>query len=168
MTESGPGTRLTFKPSEASYTITRDFEAPCDVVFRAFSEADLYTRWYGCASMRIRAERFECRTGGSYRIVESVPGNADVAVRGVYHEVRGPERIVKTIESESQPGRLALEVTLFEALPGHRTRLTSSTYMQSAADRDEWLRLGVEPGTREAHEHLRQLLETLVEEGSAG
>jgi uncharacterized protein YndB with AHSA1/START domain len=117
--------------------------------------------------MRIRAETFECRTGGSYRIVESLPGNVEVGVRGVYHEVRGPERIVKTIESESHAGRLALEVALFEALPGNRTRLRSSTYMQSVADRDEWIRLGVEKGTREAHAHLEQLLETLVDEGKA-
>ncbi len=159
MTKPKSGTRLTFKPSESSFKITREFDAPRNLVFRAFSDPDLYARWHACEGMRIRAETFECRTGGSYRIVEVLPSNVEVAVRGVYHEVRNPDRIVKTIENESDSGRLALEVTLFEALPGNRTRLTSSTYMQSSADRDEWIRLGVEKGTREAHEKLDQLLE---------
>lgn len=162
MTETKQETRLIAKPAESSLTITREFDAPRELVFRAYSEPGLYARWYACEGMEINAEMFECRTGGSYRFVQTMYGKGEVAVRGVFHEVRKPDFIVKTIESESNAGHVVLEVTRFEALPGDRTRITGTSYLQSEADRDEWLRLGVEKGTREAHEHLRSLLKDLL------
>ncbi len=161
MTETIRETHLIARPGEASYTVLRDFDATPELVFRAYSEPELYVRWHACDAMEIVAEKFECRTGGSYRIVETVVGADAYAVRGVFHEVRNPGLIVKTIESASHPGHVALEVTRFEALPDKRTRMTGITYLQSVAKRDEWVRLGVEKGTREAHGYLRALLQEL-------
>lgn len=162
MTGKEGGTQVIAMPAETSITIRRDFDAPRELVFRAYQDPKLYTRWYECETMKIIAEQFECRTGGSYRLMQSMQGVGEFVVRGVFHEVRQDELIVKTIESDGKPGRVALESTRFEALSGDRARVVGSIYLQSVAERDEWIRLGVEKGTREAHGRLRGLLKELM------
>jgi uncharacterized protein YndB with AHSA1/START domain len=112
--------------------------------------------------MKTTAKEFDCRTGGAYRLLQVVDGMGEFTVRGVYHEVRVSELIVRTFESGTNPGRVALEVTRFEALAGERTRVTGATYLQSVTDRDALLRMGVEQGTRDAHGQLDALLEELL------
>lgn len=162
MTGKKPETQVIAKPAETSITIRREFDAPRELVFRAYEDPKLYARWYGCETMKITAEKFECRTGGSYRLAQSIKGMGEFVVRGVFHEVREAEFIVKTIESDRSPGRVVLESTRFEVLPGNRARVVGSIYLQSVADRDEWIRLGVEKGTREGHDRLWKLLKELM------
>jgi uncharacterized protein YndB with AHSA1/START domain len=162
MSQKKNETRLTAEPGQTSIVISREFDATCDLVFRAHSDPKLFTRWYGCKGMKTTAIEFDCRTGGSYQLLQTVEGMGEFTVRGVYHEVRESELIVRTFESGPNPGRVALEVMRFEALPGDRTRVIGETYLQSVADRDALLKMGVEYGTREAHEQLRALLEELA------
>jgi len=162
VSKKGNETHLTAEPGQISIVVTREFDAPRELVFRAHSDPKLFTRWYGCEGMKTTTDQFDCRTGGAYRLVQEVEGMGKFTVHGVYHEVRKSELIVRTFESETNPGRVALEVTRFETLPADRTRVTGTTFLQSVADRDAMLQVGVEHGTREAHEQLRALLEELV------
>jgi uncharacterized protein YndB with AHSA1/START domain len=78
----------------------------------------------------------------------------------VYHEVLAPERIIGTFEFEGLPekGHVILGTTIFEALPGDRTKLTSQSVFQSVADRDGMLRSGMERGVNDGYDRLDQLL----------
>src|ERR1035438_5439432 len=103
MTGKKNETFLVAEPGQTSIVITREFNAPRDMVFRAFSDPKLFVRWFGCEGMQTKAETFDCRTGGSYRLVQTVEGMGTFATHGAYHEVRENDLIVKTFESETYP-----------------------------------------------------------------
>src|ERR1700756_38699 len=97
-------TRLEAEAGRQELVVSREFDAPRELVFRAYSEPELYARWYGCRDMRTRIDRFEAKSGGSYRLIQSIKGSGEVGSHGVFHEVAAPERLVRTFEGENLPG----------------------------------------------------------------
>jgi uncharacterized protein YndB with AHSA1/START domain len=160
-------TTLTAEPGKLDLSITREFDAPRDLVFKAYMDAELVKKWRGPRGLKMTVERFESKDGGSYRYVhEDLEGNK-FAFRGVNHEVLAPQRVISTFEFEGLPerGHVALQTVRFEALPGGRTRLTAQTVFQSVSDRDGMIRSGMERGVAEGFERLDDLLASLT--GSA-
>jgi uncharacterized protein YndB with AHSA1/START domain len=111
----------------------------------------------------MRLERFEPRDGGSYRYIHKDSDGNEYAIRGVYHEVLKPERIIHTVEDEELPekGHVSLITIKFEALLGERTNVTTQAVFQSVADRDEMIQSGMEMGVYEGHDRLDELLDTM-------
>jgi uncharacterized protein YndB with AHSA1/START domain len=83
----------------------------------------------------MRIDHYDCRTGGSYRYVHS-HGGEEYGFHGCFHEVRPSEHIVQTFTFEGQPDGVALERLVLTDLGGGRTRLTSTSLVDSFADRD--------------------------------
>jgi uncharacterized protein YndB with AHSA1/START domain len=155
-------TLITAEPGKQEILITREFDAPRELVFKAHTDPELYVRWLGPRELEMTLERFEPRTGGSYRYIHKDQAGNEYAFRGVKHEVLAPERIISTFEFEWLPekGHVALGTLTFEALPGNRTRLTSQSVFQSLADRDGMVQAGMERGVNEGYERLDVLLAT--------
>jgi uncharacterized protein YndB with AHSA1/START domain len=153
-------TRMISKPGGQEVLFLRDFDAPRDEVFRAWTTPSLYSRWAGPRHLKSCLKVFKPRTGGSYRILHLGTDGIQFITRGVYHEVTPPERIVATFENESNAdkGRPVLEIFKFEALSDRRTRVTTHLIFLTGADRDGMLQAGVEQGMRESHERLEELL----------
>jgi uncharacterized protein YndB with AHSA1/START domain len=137
--------------------ITREFDAPPDKVFRAHVDPDLLVRWNGPNGMETRIDHHECRTGGSYRYV-MVDESGEYAFYGAFHEVRLGERIVQTFTFEGMPDGVALETLSFEDLGDGRTRLVTTSLVDSFEGRDGFVASGMEVGIREGYERLDKLL----------
>jgi len=158
-------TTITAEPGKQELLITREFDAPRELVFQAFTDSELYVQWLGPRRLSMTLETFEPRSGGRWRYIHKDQSGNEFAFRGVYHEVLAPERIIDTFEFEGLPeaGHVCLETLTFEALPGGRTRLTAHSVFQSVADRDGALQSGMEQGVNDSHERLADLLETMSE-----
>jgi uncharacterized protein YndB with AHSA1/START domain len=141
-------------------TITREFDAPVALVFRAYTEPDLFKQWIGPRNRTFEIQEFDCRTGGAWRYSTS---DADFEARfyGCFHEVRPDERIVQTFTYEGFPDGVSLETAIFEDLDGGRCRVTSTSLVDSFEGRDGFVASGMETGVIEGYEKLDELLATL-------
>ncbi len=156
-TSTNNETQIVADPAMPTIVIIREFEAAPDRVFRAYTDPDLVVRWLGPRRLAMRIEEYDARTGGSYRYVHQDEGGAEYAFRGVFHEVRPAERIVQTFTYEDYPDGVALETALFEDLGG-RTRVTTTSLVDSMESRDGMIASGMEHGIREGYERLDELL----------
>lgn len=156
-------TNITAEPGKQEILITREFDAPRELVFKAFTDPALYVQWLGPRDLTMTLETFEPKSGGSWRYIHRDKEDNAYAFHGVNHEVTAPERIIGTFEFEGLPeqGHVTLETARFEALPGNRTRLTIQSVFQSVADRDGMLQSGMEGGMNESYDRLDELLAKL-------
>ena len=146
--------------------ITREFEAPRELVFRAFNEPELLAKWLGPRNTTTRIDYLDSRSGGSYRFLTCEESGNKHYFNGVIHEVTAPERIIRTSEYEGIPerGHVSLETATFEPLNGGRTKLIIQAVFKSVADRDAMIAAGMERGVNEGNERLDILLEKLSAE----
>ena len=156
-THRGHETQIEADPALPTILIAREFDAPPERVFRAYTDPDLLVRWLGPRRMTMRIDVYEARTGGSYRYVHREDDGTEYGFRGVFHEVRPDERIVQTFAYDGFPDGVSLETTLFEDLGG-RTRVTTTSLMASLDARDAMIRSGMRRGVTEGHERLDELL----------
>lgn len=157
-------TQIIAEQGKQELFIIREFDAPRELVFKAYSDEDILVQWVGPREMKMRYERFEPKAGGSYRYVQSLPNGMEFGFTGVCHEHIAPERIIQTSEFEGLPekGHVLLETTRFEALPNERTRVTVQCVFQSVADRDGMIQSGMERGVVVSHERLDDFIETTL------
>lgn len=162
-TKSKNETKIIAEPGTNVITIIREFDAPRELVFRAYTEPDLYVRWLGPRGYAMNLEKFEPWSGGSWRYVQRDLQGNEYAFHGVNHDVTAPERLIGTFEFEGlpEPGHVTLEAATFEALPGGRTRMTGQSIFLSVADRDGMLQSGMEYGVNDSYERLDELLAAL-------
>ena len=144
-------------PGTNDISITRSFDAPRELVFKAYTEPDAVRQWWGQASSQTEVDELEARAGGCWRFVERDGEGNEYGFHGVYHEAVAPERIVNTFEFEGMPGHVLLETVTFEEQDG-RTLITSVSVFQSVADRDGMLQSGMEGGAAESYERLDEYL----------
>jgi uncharacterized protein YndB with AHSA1/START domain len=156
-------TNISAEPGKPEILITREFDAPRELVLQAFTDPTLYVQWFGPRRFIMTLETFEPRNGGKWRYIHTDQNGDAYAFHGVYHEVLAPELIIDTFEFEGLPekGHVGLETVKFEALPGGRTRLTSQAVFQSVADRDGMLQSGAEEGITDTYERLAELLKKM-------
>ena len=137
---------------------TREFGHSAAEVFRAHADPDLFARWIGPRGLSTRVERYECRTGGSFRFVQHGDDGVEYAFRGVFHSVRPAELVLQTFEYEGYPDVVTLEHLTFEDLPEGRCRLTGRSVYPSLDARERYLADGMESGMSEGYERLDELL----------
>lgn len=158
-------TKIKAEPGKQEIIVTRDFDAPRGLVFRAHTEPELQLRWRGPKKFKMKIDRFEPKSGGSYRIIHTDEEGNEFAFHGVYHEVTLPVRIIDTFEFEGlpEPGHVILETLTFKELNDGRTEVTSHMIFPSVIDRDGMLESGMESGVSESYERLDELLENLID-----
>ncbi len=156
-------TKVTAEPGKQELFITREFDAPRELVFKAYTDPELYVQWLGPRMMKMKLEKFEPRSGGMWRYIHIDPQGNEYGFHGVYHEVLPPERLIDTFEFEGLPesGHVTLETARFEALPGGRTKFNAQVVFQSVADRDGMVASGMEEGMSEGFDRLDELLEKI-------
>jgi len=152
---------ITAEPGIKEITIVREFNAERVLVFKAFTDPEIYTQWIGPNGYSTKIIKFEPRSGGSYRFIQKDPEGREFAFHGVYHEVLSPERIISTMEFEGLPekGHVELDTTLFEVIPENKTRLTIQSIYQTLEDRDGMINSGMQKGVEEGFDRLEEILE---------
>jgi len=155
-------TTVTAEPGKQEVFITREFDAPRELVYKAHIDPDLYVQWLGPRGYEMRLETFEPESGGRYRYIHIDQAGNEYGFHGVFHEI-SEERLIQTFEFEGlpEPGHVTLDTMRLEELPGGRTRITIQSVFQSVSDRDGMVQSGMERGVREGYERLDEVLTTM-------
>lgn len=155
-------TIITAEPGKQELFITREFDAPRELVYRAHTEPEIFAQWLGPKDLSVDFEVFEPVSGGRWRFLNVDQDGNEYAFRGTFHEVT-PTRIIQTFEFEGLPetGHVSLETMTLEELPNGRTKLITHAVYQSVADRDGMIESGMESGVNDGYNKLDELLETM-------
>ena len=153
-------TEYTIEPGKQDITTVTMFDAPRELVFRAYTDPKLFARWWGPRRYTNVIDKFDARSGGEWRVIQRGADGAEFAFHGVNHAVEAPERICQTFEFEGVPGHVALQTATFEAV-GNKTRVTAHAVFESVMDRDGMVASGMRSGADESTERLAELLETM-------
>ncbi|HEX2204945.1 MAG TPA: SRPBCC family protein [Longimicrobium sp.] len=147
--------------ADREMVLTRDFDAPRELVFRAFTEPAHLSQWWGPDGFTTTTHAIDVRPGGQWRFIMHGPDGTDYPNRIEYREITPPERLFYLHDSDvdDDPARMEVTVT-FEDLGG-RTRLTMRTLFPTAEQRAATARFGaVELGNqtlRRLGEHLAKM-----------
>ena len=156
-------TTVTAEPGKQEIVITREFDAPRELVFKTVMDPELLPQWWGPRYLTTIVDKMDVRPGGQWRFINRDADGNEYAFHGVYHEVLVPERVIDTFEFEGLPetGHVTLETMRLEDLPGGRTRLVAQSVFQSVADRDAMLQSGMESGVKDTYDRLAELLKQM-------
>ena len=147
-------------PADDQILIVREFDAPRDLVFRAWTEPDLVRRWWHANRGEMTVCEIDLRPGGSWRYVMVTPDGTEVAFHGEYREVVPGERIVQTEIYDPFPDAAAVDTLEFEDLDG-RTRVTMLVQHQLKEHRDAHVESGMEDGLQDALDLLESVAQSL-------
>jgi uncharacterized protein YndB with AHSA1/START domain len=153
-------TRITAEPGVPLITIEREFDAPRDLVFRAYTDPELIVRWLGPRELTTRFEEYDVRDGGRWRYVSTDPDGNEYGFHGVFHGTPSPDATVQTFEFEGVPGHVALETLTMTEHDG-RTLVRTVSSFQSVEDRDGMVESGMEHGVHDSDARLAELLATM-------
>jgi uncharacterized protein YndB with AHSA1/START domain len=156
-------TQIIAESGKQEMFIIREFDAPRKLVFRAYTDPELYEQWVGPRGLTTKIETFESRDGGSWRYYQTDKDGTRYGFHGVNHDVTPPERIIQTFEYEGlpEPGHVILQKALFDELPGNRTKVTAQAVFLSVEDRDGMLQSDMEAGMKDSFSRLDELLENV-------
>ncbi|HEY3218792.1 MAG TPA: SRPBCC family protein [Candidatus Limnocylindria bacterium] len=144
---------------EREIVITREFDAPRALVYRAMTDPALIPQWWGPAKYETTVEKLEARPGGAWRFVQK-GADGVFGFRGVFKELVPPSRVVMTFEWDGLPGHISTNTLILEERGG-RTFMTSTSTFESREDRDGMIQSGMESGAREGYDRLDAVLAKL-------
>jgi uncharacterized protein YndB with AHSA1/START domain len=156
--------RVIAEPGVPQVVIIREFNAPRELLFRAYTEPDLLARWLGPAGLELIVNQLDPQHGGRWRWTHYDADGKGYAFHGLYHGTPSPDRIVQTYEFDQQPGTVYLNLITFDEADGVTT-LTQNTVFFAVEDRDLYVDTGMEHGIRASMQHLDDLVTDLVKEG---
>ena len=160
MEKTVPRTEYTIEPGKQEIVSTVVIDAPRELVFRAYTDPELFARWWGPSRYKNEIEKFDSRPGGEWKVTQVAGDGSRHGFRGVNHDVVAPERICQTFEYLGVPGHVALQTATFEAL-GNKTKIIAQILFQSVMDRDGMVASGMKSGADESMERLAELLQEL-------
>ena len=158
MTSSG--TAKVTLPADDQILITREFDAPKQLVYRAWTTPDLVRRWWNASRGEVTVAEIDLRVGGTWRYVMVTEDGFEVGFHGEFREIVPDERIVSTEVYEGMPEGEALNtLTLTEA--HGRTTLSILVQHSSKEHRDAHIGSGMEAGMQDAMDLLEQVAVSL-------
>ena len=146
--------------TDTELLITREFDAPRDLVFKAMTDPALVARWWGPRKYRTVVDTMDARPGGKWRMRNIGADGDEHAFRGEFRELVPSERIVWTFEYEPLPGHISVETMTLTERDG-RTLLTVHDVFSSKEDLEGMVNSGMESGARESYERLDEILAEL-------
>jgi uncharacterized protein YndB with AHSA1/START domain len=148
-------------PADDQILITREFDAPRHLVFRAWTEPDLIRRWWHANRGEIKSVEVDLRVGGTWRYVMVADGDIEVAFHGEFLEIVPDERVVHTEVYEAMPDGQAVETVEFSEVDG-RTLVTMLVQLQKKEHRDAYIESGMEDGLQDALDMLEEVAISLA------
>ena len=154
-------THFIAEPQAPQVVITREFDAPRDLLFRAHTDPDLLVQWLAPPPLAMTVDRFDLWDGGSWRYQHWDADGADYSFRGLFHGEPSPDGIVQTFEFEGRPGHVSLWTITF-AEHGDKTLLTHNAVYQTIEDRDLDLQSRMEEAAGDSMDRLAGLVARLA------
>ena len=150
-------TRIQAEEGKQEILITREFELPLELLFKAYIEPDIVEQWMGTKVLKLENKRH-----GSWQFETTDPKGNRHGFNGVIHEFVPNSKITRTFEMENTPFPVQLEFLEFEALGGDASRLRMQIVYRSVADRDRMLQLPFAQGINMAHNRLQEVVKKYV------
>ena len=147
-------------PADDQILITREFDAPKHLVYRAWTTPELVKRWWSGQRGRVTSVDIDLRVGGRWRYVMVANEGFEVAFHGEYREIVPDERIVQTEVYEGMPDGEAVDTVTFSEEDG-RTTLTVLVQHSCKEHRDAHIESGMESGLQEAMDLLEEVAVSL-------
>jgi uncharacterized protein YndB with AHSA1/START domain len=154
-------TQITAEPGVPFIDITREFDAPRDLVFRAHTDPELLVQWLGGDKYQMIIDRYDVRDGGTWRYVHRDDAGNEYGFHGVFHGTPSPDGMVQTFEFEGAPGYVSLDALTLEEHDG-RTRVRIHSVHQTIESRDAMVGSGMEIGLNAGYQRLDELIARLV------
>lgn len=149
-------TKIHAEEGKQELVITREFDLPLDLLFRAYVEPGILEQWMGTKVLKL-----ENKKHGSWQFETSDPaGNVVFRANGVIHEFIPGQKIIRTFEMENAPFDVQLEFLTFEKLTDDTSRLNMQVVYKSVALRDQMLQLPFAQGINMAHNRLQDFVTT--------
>lgn len=150
-------TKIEAEDDRQDLFITREFDLPLELLFRAFAEPEIIEQWMGSKVIKLENRKY----GGWQLEKKDEHGNVVFAASGVIHEFSPERKITRTFEMHNTPFGVQLEITAFERLTDNTSKLTTHTIYESVAQRDQVLKLPFAQGLNWAHNRLEEILNKL-------
>lgn len=147
-------------PTDTQILITREFDAPKHLVYKAYTTPELIKRWWSGDRGEVNSAEVDLRVGGTWRYVMTANGGFEVGFHGTFREIVPNERIVSTEVFEGMPDAEAVDTATFTEAGG-LTTLTILVQHQRKEHRDAHIDSGMEGGMNEAFDHLEQVAQSL-------
>ncbi len=149
-------TKLLAEEGKQDLIITREFDLPLELLFRAYVEPEIVEQWMGTKVLNMESKKH-----GSYRFETTYDGKVVIQANGAIHELIPDRKIIRTFEMENTPFGVQLEVYDFEPLSADRSKLVMHVIFESVAQRDQNMQLGLSWGVNMAHDNLQKIVSKL-------
>ncbi|MCI0708143.1 MAG: SRPBCC domain-containing protein [Ignavibacteriae bacterium] len=149
-------TKVHAEDGKQELLITREFDLPLELLFKAYVEPDIVEQWMGTKVLKL-----ENKKHGSYQFVTTDPHGNKYGLSGVIHEFLPNRNIIRTFEMESMPSGVQLEFLEFEQLTNENSKLTMHIVFRSVELRDQLLKLPFAMGVNMAHNRLQEIVSKL-------
>ena len=150
-------TKINAEEGKQELTITREFDLPLELLFKAYTEPEIVEQWMGTKVLKLENKRH-----GGYRFETSDgKGNVVFQCNGAIHEFIPNQKITRTFEMENTPFAVQLEFLEFEQLTNATSKLSMHVVYKSAALRDQIMQIGFAPGINMAHNRLQDIVSKL-------
>ena|ERR1700744_3232765 len=149
-------TKINAEDGKQDILITREFDLPLELLFKAYTEPELVEQWMGTKVLKLESKKH-----GGYLFETSDPkGNPVFKASGVIHEYIPNQKITRTFEMDNVPFGVQLEICEFEKLTEDTCKLNMHVVYESVAQRDQLLKLPFAQGLNMAHNRMENLLKT--------
>ena len=160
MPVTSSGTATVTLPTDEQILITREFDAPKELVYKAFTTPELVKRWWHANRGEVTVVEIDLRVGGKWRYAMVADGGMEVGFHGEYRELVPNERIVSTEIYEGYPDEQAVNTATLTEVDG-RTTLEILVQHSSKEARDAHINSGMEAGMQDAFDLLEQVAVSL-------
>jgi len=152
----GQKTKIKAEDGKQELVITREFDLPLELLFKAYVEPDIVEQWMGTKVLKLESKKH-----GSYQFETTDPKGNRHRFNGAIHEFVPNRKITRTFEMENTPFAVQLEFLEFESLTDDTSRLTMQVVYKSVALRDQMLQLPFAQGINMAHDRIQDILNKL-------
>jgi uncharacterized protein YndB with AHSA1/START domain len=149
-------TKVHAEEGKQELMITREFDLPLELLFKAYAEPEIVEQWMGTKVLKL-----ENKKHGSYQFETTDPKGNKYGFNGTIHEFSENQKITRTFEMENSPFGVQLEFIEFEKFTEDTSRLNIHTIFKSVSQRDQMLKLPFVQGINMAHNRLQDIVNKL-------
>jgi uncharacterized protein YndB with AHSA1/START domain len=149
-------TKIHAEDGKQELMITREFDLPLELLFKAYVEPELVEEWMGTRVVKLESKRH-----GSYQFITTDPMGNKHGFNGTIHEFELNKKITRTFEMENSSFAVQLEFLTFDKLTDSTSKLTIHMVYKSVALRDQMLKLPFAMGINMAHDRLQEIVSKL-------
>jgi uncharacterized protein YndB with AHSA1/START domain len=149
-------TKISAEDGKQELVITREFELPVELLFKAYEDPEIIQQWMGTKILKL-----ENKKHGSYQFETTDPQGNKYGFSGVIHEFSQNRKITRTFEMENTPFGVQLEVYQFEKNTDNTSKLIMHVIYESASQRDQVLKLPFAKGLSMAHDRIQDIVSKL-------